>query len=58
MVQYNGTIILQGKKDVATDLLTLPLETLSTSTHHGTATTPLVAHVISDTHAHHATTQI
>jgi hypothetical protein len=59
--QCNGTIIfhiLQGKKDVSTDLWTHPLGTLSTSTHHGAAMTLLVAPVISDAHAHHATTQI
>jgi hypothetical protein len=30
----------------------------SMSTHHGAATAPLVAPVISNAHAHHATTQI
>jgi hypothetical protein len=57
-VRYNSTIILQGKKDVATDLWTLPFGTPSTSTHHGAVTTPSVAPVISKAHAHHATTQI
>ena len=42
-VRYNSTIILQGKKDVATDLWTLPLGKPSTSTHHGAATTLLVS---------------
>jgi hypothetical protein len=57
-VQYNNTIILQGKKNLSTDLWTLPHGTLSTSTHHGAATTPLIAPVISDAHDHHASMQI
>ncbi len=57
-VWYNGTIILQGKKDLSTDLWTLPLGMPSTSTHHGAAMTPLVAPVISDAHAHPATMQV
>jgi hypothetical protein len=54
-VRCNGTIILQGKKDVANDLWTLPLGMPSTSTHHGAATTLSVAPVIFDIHARHST---
>ena len=36
IVRYNGTIILRGTKDPATDLWTLPLGPSSTTSHHVT----------------------
>ena len=60
-VWYNNKIILQGGKDKATDLWTLPLGSLvslSITTHHNTVVILPAAPVSAEAHAHYATTQI
>jgi hypothetical protein len=59
-VWYNNRIILQGGKDQATNLWTLPIGNVGMISCHDTVVIPLTAPVLSDAHAHahYATTQI
>jgi hypothetical protein len=57
-VWYNNRIILQGGKDQATDLWTLPIGNMGMTYRHDTIVIPPVAPVLANTHAHYATTQI
>ena len=57
IVRYNGSIILRGAKDPATDLWTLPLGSpnKSTTSHHVTNMIPPAAPVFADARANTAT---
>ncbi len=56
VVTYNGKVILTGSKDPTTDLWTLPMGTLRTSSHHAnTAMTLLAAHDETNTHTRRPT---
>jgi hypothetical protein len=57
-VWYNNRIILQGGKDKATNLWTLPIGNMGMTSRQDTVVIPLVAPVLANAHAHYATTQI
>ncbi len=57
-VWYNHRIILQGGKDQATNLWTLPIGNVGMTSRHDTIVIPPAAPVLANTHAHYATIQI
>jgi hypothetical protein len=57
-VWYNNRIILQGGKDQATDLWTLPIGNVGMTSRHNTIMILPTAPVLANAHAHYATTQI
>jgi hypothetical protein len=57
-VWYNNRIILQGGKDKATNLWTLPIGNVGMTSSHDTVVIPPGAPVLANAHAHYATTQI
>jgi hypothetical protein len=54
-VRYNDDIILQGEKDLATGLCTLPLGSSGMTSQHAKGVLPLAAPVVAGAHAHSAT---
>ncbi len=57
-VWCNNKIILQGGKDKATNLWTLPIGKVGTTSRHNTVVIPPAAPVLVNAHAHYATTHI
>jgi hypothetical protein len=57
-VWYNNRIILQGGKDQATNLWTLPIGNRGMTSHHDNNVILPAAPVLANAHAHYATTQI
>jgi hypothetical protein len=57
-VWYSNRIILQGGKDQATNLWTLPAGNMGMTSRHNTVVIPPAAPILADAHAHYATTQI
>jgi hypothetical protein len=57
-IWYDNKIILEGGKDMSTDLWTLPIGSSGMTSHHDANVIPPAAPVIANAHVHFAKTQI